>query len=322
MLNSIVNRMFGSDPKPAMAGPDSAPRKKESAASRKSHFCQLLNIEQEQPSAAELKRLWKCVEQHMAVVPSGPVSLRELDISFDEVNQTGDSPRHQMVQVESFYIDKWAVTNSDYLQFVKAGCYENTNLWDQSVWSKVTQFVDLTGAPGPKNWEQGKPAREKMDHPVVGICWYEAQAYAHWVGKQLPNSAQWQRAATWHHSESEDGFSTKFTWGGTYEPAYANTWASGIGDTVSVSEYYNGATPNGVFQLIGNTWEWVDGDFAIANLSPGQVSDLVEIRGGAFDSYLDSQMTCQFRSGLSRSQRSRNLGFRCVVPVKQLHRPQ
>ncbi len=313
--------MFGGESKAAVVNSETGIQKsKDNPGSPKIHFCKLLNCENERPADSELKRLWKSVEQKMAVVPSGRVALQEIGVTVDESNRFSDSMRLQQSQVESFYMDKTAVTNADFLQFVKAGCYEDTQLWDQNIWSKVTQMVDQSGQPGPKFWHNGKPPRELMEHPVVGICWYEAKAYAQWVGKQLPTAGQWQRAATWHHTDQDEGSITKFTWGGIYETQYANAWASGIGSTAPVDEYYDGATPNGIFQLIGNTWEWIDGPFEFQN-QPENQNDLVEIRGGAFDTYLDSQMTCQFRSGQSRSHRSPNLGFRCIVPVKNLHRP-
>ena len=322
MLNSIVNRMFGGEPEAAVVNSDVGSQRKRGAGQRKSHFCQQLLAENERPHEAELKKLWKSLEDQMAVVPSGPVLLRDMEVSMEENSQGGDVVHTQQTMVESFYVDKTAVTNADFLQFVKAGCYEDMELWDQQIWPKVTQMTDRTGKPGPKYWEHGKPPRDKMEHPVVGINWYEAQAYARWVGKQLPSSAQWQRAATWHHAESKEGNATKFTWGGTYETQFANAWANGIGTTVPVTEFYSGATPNGTYQLIGNTWEWINGPFSIQSQSGQPNNDLYEIRGGAFDTYLDSQMTCQFRSGQPRSHRTSNLGFRCVIPVKQLHRPQ
>ena len=102
---------------------------------------------------------------------------------------------------------------------------------------------------------------------------------------------------------------------------YANAWVSGVGNTVSVENYYKGSTPNGVYQLIGNTWEMTSNRFVFQN-SGANNSDLGEVRGGAFDTYLDCQMTCQFRTGLPLLFRGSNVGFRCIASVSDLHRPQ
>jgi iron(II)-dependent oxidoreductase len=155
----------------------------------------------------------------------------------------------------------------------------------------------------------------------VGICWFEANAYCRWVGKYLPSSAQWQRAASWHTIKSDGECAQKYPWGDTFDKNLANCWSSGVGQTVPVDHYYNGCTPNGVYQLIGNTWEWLSGRF-VETVQPGQkTSGLSEIRGGAFDTYLESQLTCQFRTGQPLLCRSANTGFRCVIGKDQIQSP-
>ena len=140
----------------------------------------------------------------------------------------------------------------------------------------------------------------RLDHPVVGICWYEANAYANWAGKRLPSTEEWQRAGTWAKGHSGNTFELRYPWGNAFDPSKANTWASGYGVTVPVQAFKLGNTPNGVRQLIGNVWEWVDTQFLPSTEEGVSIlleETMAEIRGGAFDTYFHSQATCQFRSG-------------------------
>ena len=68
-------------------------------------------------------------------------------------------------------------------------------------------FVDRTGLPGPGTWSNGQFPEGRFDHPVVGVSWYEAAAYARWSGKDLPSFAEWWRAAL-------DDRASGFPWGG------------------------------------------------------------------------------------------------------------
>ena len=216
----------------------------------------------------------------------------------------------QEVFVESFYLDRFAVTNHEFLQFVKAGGYDRMDLWPQDVWPNVLQFVDKTGLPGPRFWSQGRPSKDRMNHPVVGICWYEASAYARWVGKRLPATAEWQWAATWGALSESGQSSLKYPWGNAFDSKKANVWQSGPVDTVPVDQFYEGATSNGIFQLTGNVWEWINTRFVHHD---DDRPCFAEVRGGAFDSYFESQITTEFRSGFPLMQRSPNVGFRCSL---------
>lgn len=252
---------------------------------------------------------WETMQQEMAIVPPGSVQL------------TGAVPSaaSQPVEVSACYLDRFCVSNADFAQFVESGGYDDTRLWPESILTDLLKFTDRTGAPGPRFWCDGKPPKDKLDHPVVGISWFEANAYAQWVGKRLPSPAQWQRSATW--GKGSGGNESRYPWGNSYNHEYANTWSSRIGGTVPVHQFSQGATPSGVCQLIGNTWEWLNGQFALSqnNTQTHQTSSiLAEIRGGAFDTYFSSQATCQFRTGQPLLVRAPNIGFRCCVECNQV----
>ena len=268
-----------------------------------------------------LRYAWKAIDHDMAYVPAGSVTLcgeyaTTSDEGFALVPQTIGA-----AQADSIYLDRWCVTNADYMAFVDEGGYENVSLWPEQILPSVLQFVDTTGKPGPAHWADGKPNSSILAHPVVGVSWYEANAYAQWIGKRLPTSAEWQRAGTWGKSSADTAQETRFPWGNSFDPTFANTWASGLHCTTSVHDFQDGNTPNGVRQLIGNVWEWMNTQYLLAateEINVHLTDPMAEIRGGAFDSYFHSHATCQSRSAQSLSSRVSNVGFRCCFSAEGL----
>ena len=100
-----------------------------------------------------------------------------------------------------------------------------------------------------------------------------------------------------------------------------NLWNSGIATTVPVHEFPKGAAPNNVLQLIGNVWEWVSTEFTITadDRTPivGEMP-MFGVRGGAFDTYSESQAVSTFRSGQIALGRTHNGGFRCAMDENDL----
>lgn len=273
-------------------------------------YCKLLheaNLWEEDAVSAATELL----HQDMAFVPGGPVTLQNLAV----VDGSSDESGGFELDEPSFFVDRYAVTNAQFQRFVDAGAYRDESFWPDEVQPFVFQLVDSTGTPGPAYWQDGMYDPDKRDHPVVGVSWHEANAFAHWLGKKLPTSAQWQRAGTWWKA------GVRYPWGESYETGRSNTYASGTRDTIPVSSYGDSATPNGIVQLVGNVWEWVDG--CVAELEfEGRIVEIAdplgEIRGGAFDTYFVSQATCLFRSGQTLLTRSDNVGFRCVASAELL----
>ena len=220
-----------------------------------------------------------------------------------------------MIRVAHFFLDRYPVTNRQFYDFVAAGGYQQTALWDEKILPAVLDFVDQTGRPGPRFWEAGCYQAGREDHPVVGVCWHEAVAYARWVGKRLPTDAEWVKAGSWTVNLSHNTrVQRRYPWGDTMDRTRANLWGSGPNTTVPVDQFPDGVSVGGVYHLIGNVWEWTRGE--LSSGSP-PFQDLVfevplkSIRGGAFDTYFDNHATCQFQSGETAIARKRNLGFRC-----------
>lgn len=284
---------------------------------RNRQYCRVLAHDGNVPfDHVSVECAWRALEQEMAMVPGGEVCLiSDTVISSQHGFEVVSNP-DELVSVSSFYIDRECVTHGDYLKFVQAGGYSDAQYWPEEVLPSLLQFIDATGCPGPKGWVEGAPPSNRLDHPVVGICWYEANAYANWAGKRLPSTEEWQRAGTWPKGQSGGTHELRYPWGNAFDPTKANLWASGQGGTVPVKAFKLGETPNGVRQLIGNVWEWVDTQFLPSSEERVAVlleEMMAEVRGGAFNTYFHSQATCQFRTGQPLLHRGVNIGFRCCI---------
>lgn len=280
-------------------------------------YCRTLScdaVKNDKPQA------WKELEQRMAVVPEGEVLVVGNNAGLFS-SESENIPEDMLFKVEAFYIDRFAVTNEDYAKFVSDGGYDRLEFWPEDIFSQVLQFVDASGVSGPRFWENGRFPKGKANHPVVGVCWYEANAYALWAGKTLPSCMQWQRAGEW----PGDSQGVTYPWGNAFDPTRVNLWSDKSNGTAPVDSFVEGCTPNGVYQLIGNVWEWVGTLFECSDDPDGTrvVFDrpFAELRGGAFDTYFPTQATCQFRTGQPLMLRAQNVGFRCCVAIEDLALP-
>lgn len=264
---------------------------------------------------SQLQGAHAALDSAMAVVPEGTVIMRS-----SRLEEVAEEDRHKVekkVDVQGYYLDRFPVTNREYQKFVDAGGYEQLPLWDEAIWPAMLQFVDRTGQSGPKIWENGRYPAGKEDHPVVGVSWFEASAYARWTGKRLVSDSEWVKAGVWPvTAEGSRLMQRKFPWGDSMERALANLWGSGCGDTVPVTRHAEGASVGGAQQLVGNVWEWTSTNFGAwepASVRLETDIPLKSLRGGAFDTYFETQAQCQFQSGDSPLTRKHNIGFRCAV---------
>jgi iron(II)-dependent oxidoreductase len=276
-------------------------------------------------SEDQFHRALHALSEGTALVPEGEVIVGQLDENPEETAaqadpRAGHPPR--VVRVEPLFLDRYPVTNQQFYEFVAAGGYGDPTLWESTMLPAVLDFVDQTGQPGPRFWKGGCYDPAKKDHPVVGVSWCEAAAYARWVGKRLPTDAEWVKAASWPVSLAAGSRSQRrYPWGDTMDRTRANLWGSGPKGTVPVTAFAGGVSVGGVYQLVGNVWEWMRGSYPPPDAAEaGWILEtpLKSIRGGAFDTYFDSQATCQFQSGEAAVARKHNIGFRCAVGVCDL----
>ena len=188
-------------------------------------------------------------------VPAGTATLgaRPDDIPFGWDNEF---PCLE-VNVPSFGIDQYNVTNGEYLEFVEAGGYQDPQWWREADWVWLTRF----GVSHPSFWiyQDGawfwrgmfKLFSLPASWPVY-VTQAEASAYARWKGGRLPTEAEFHRAAY----GTPEGFERSYPWGesrpdGTHGHFDFQGW-----DPLPVGSFPAGASAWGVHDLVGNGWEW------------------------------------------------------------------
>jgi iron(II)-dependent oxidoreductase len=262
-------------------------------------------------------------ESSMALVPAGRVALGQIDDLLEEGRfdlELLQRRAARVVDVAPAFLDRYPVTNADFQLFVDSGGYDQMTIWEEEVWPAVMDFVDRTGKPGPLYWKNGHFAAEDKRKPVIGINWYEATAYARWVGRRLPSDAEWVKAGCWPVVLKGGAWiQRRYPWGNAFDHAKANLWGSQPGEIVAVDEFPEGMSVGGLCQLIGNTWEWTASSFGAAGDPTIAVTvPMKSVRGGAFDTYFENHATCHFQSGESPLSRKHNIGFRLALSASDL----
>jgi eukaryotic-like serine/threonine-protein kinase len=206
------------------------------------------------------------------------------------------------VSLPDFYMDRLEVSNADYKEFVDAGGYERRSWWEGldlrkdgeviSFEEAMRLFVDATGRPGPANWELGSFPEGAGDHPVSGVSWYEAMAYARFRGKSLPTIYHWARAAF-----LDDEVASSL--------AALTAPLSNFGTTgAAATGRYQGMGPYGTYDLFGNVREWLLNSSAVGGW----------VIGG---SWQDPMYSYSSSASLPRLERSGLNGFRLVKDITE-----
>ena len=264
------------------------------------------------------------MDEAMALVPAGRVQLGQLAEQSNASCGGGDTDpkmvKRHTVAIEPVYLDRFAVTNKQFQRFVDGGGYEQLEFWHEEALPALLDFVDQTGMPGPRYWNDGQYLPGEHRLPVVGISWYEAWAYARWVGKRLPTDAEWTKAGAWPVESSPGRIAQRrYPWGESFDVRRAHLFNSGSTGPVPVDEFPGGVSVGGIHQLIGNVWEWTSTPLVELGDTTLHVSESVmSIRGGAFDTYFENQATCHYQSGEHPLSRRANIGIRLALPMSDL----
>ena len=193
-----------------------------------------------------------------ASFPGGAALIGTDDWSWSYDNER---PRHE-IQLAPFRIDRYPVTNGDYVEFLRAGGYDDPRHWSPA----GREWLATVDHRAPKYWTRDGDLwlERTMDRitpldperPVCHVCFYEAEAYAHWVGKRLPTEFEWEAAASWSPEGARD-----YPWGsGAPDPATANVDQLSF-QTAQVGAFARNVSPIGCYGLIGDVWEWTSSEF-------------------------------------------------------------
>jgi len=198
----------------------------------------------------------------MTEIPAGSATL---GLSRDAANSFGWDNEYEahVVQVPAFLIDHYEVTNREYLQFMKAGGYEDRALWKDADWNwKTAQAISHPIFWNPINGEwlyrtMFEDVPLPLDWPVY-VSHAEANAYARWAGKSLPTEAQWHRAAY----GTQEGTERPYPWGVEAPDRRFGNFDFETWDPTPVGAFQQGQSAFGVADLLGNGWEWTSTPFA------------------------------------------------------------
>lgn len=260
----------------------------------------------------------------------------------------GEGPVRQ-IQLDEFYIDKFAVTNQMFAEFVAATGYRTES--ERLGWSFVFQGhipperhqeLVVATVPGASwwcrvngaDWRHPEGPDSSVDtrpyHPVTHMSWNDAQAYCAWAGKRLPTEAEWEFAA-------RGGLEQRiFPWGDELTPEdrhLCNVWQGEFPAVDLGEDGYTGPAPvdafpangYGLHNITGNTWEWCNDWFDSAYhvtatrlnpVGPPRGTSKV-MKGGSYlchASYCNRYRVAARTSNMPDSATT-NIGFRCVRDV-------
>ena len=215
-------------------------------------------------------------------------------------------PTDRRIRLDDYFVDKYEVSNQEYKEFINAGGYVKREYWTHPFvkdgrtlpWEEAIRLlVDRTGLPGPRHWSTQNFPEGKADHPVTGVTWYEAEAYASFRGKQLATIYQWEKAA--RNGYVAQAGVTAMPWGAFYPGDSLKERANFGGATWPTTNAAFGMSAFGAYNMAGNVAEWTLNDS----------SDGFLATGGAWG---DPTYTFSQFGGRPGFFSSEKLGFRCA----------
>jgi formylglycine-generating enzyme len=202
-----------------------------------------------------------------------------------------EQPQHD-VHLSAYEIDRFPVTVGQYRDYVKASQHQTS--------------AEAVNEPITRTWRVDDTP-ERWENPVRFVSWWDADAYCRAQGKLLPTEAQWEYAA-------RGGDTRKYPWGNDFNKSNVPS-----GDTAPVGFYTSGVSPFGVYDMVGNVWQWTDDWFDplyyrnsdFNNPHPPQKSDQKSIRGGGFNNLPDDLRVTNRIHNFPATYHP-DVGFRCV----------
>ncbi|MGD8856776.1 MAG: formylglycine-generating enzyme family protein, partial [Chloroflexota bacterium] len=237
-------------------------------------------------------------------VPAGPFTMGS-DVYSRE------KPVHT-VALDGFWLARYPLTNAQYRHFVEAGGYEQQRWWTEAGWRwRQSESVKHPGYWTDSHWNGDR-------QPVVGVSWYEADAFARWAAEttgepiSLPTEAQWEKAA-----RGMDG--RTYPWGNDEPTDKLCNFNGNVGKTTPIGQYSPaGDGPYGNADLAGNVWEWTGSLYKPYPYDAGDgredaaAEGFRALRGGSWLSPRANARAAS-RDDVSPFDRDSYYGFRLVV---------
>lgn len=241
----------------------------------------------------------------MVTVPAGSFLMG--NSGREPHSSAAELPQHR-VYVSAFEIGKYEVTRGEYRRFMEAGGYEDSAYWSTDGWSwkKKVERTEPERWAAEQEWighGHGHPRFiQTDDHPVVGVTYYEAEAYCRWAGGRLPTEAEWEKASRW---DQKNQHARIWPWGDVWDPekcnnAFDHNPVGGgyrVNQSTPVGSYPDGASPYGCLDMVGNAYEWV-ADWAKSYPGSSEPFDHTGtrrvVRGGCWDDSNNSNR-CAYR---------------------------
>ena len=226
-------------------------------------------------------------------------------------------------EVPAFRIDKYMVTNGEFLDFLRSGGYEDRQFWSDENWrwrQERNIHHPVFWIPADSDWRYRGMFEElpfPLDWPVY-VSWAEASAYAKWAHKALPTEAQWHRAAF----GSPQGSERAYPWGNEAPFAGLGNFDFSRWDPAPVSSFPWNKSAFGVQGQLGNGWEWTESlfepfaGFQPFSFYPGYSADFFDgkhyvLKGGSARTAAP-MLRSSFRNWFQPRYQYAYAGFRCV----------
>ena len=243
----------------------------------------------------------------MILIPAGGFLMGNSGIGDDVAYSNSDELPQHSVTLSAYYIGKYEVTRGEYRAFMTAGGYSTQSYWSTDGWSWKGSRTEPDNWAASQNWGSPPGAFLQTDnYPVVGVSYYEAEAFCNWAGGHLPTEAQWERAARWTGTHAN-----VYPWGDTWDVQKCNDWNDTLYpgyQTAPVGSYSSCPSPSGCQDMAGNVWEWCKDWYGSTYYSQSPTSDpqgpasgdngCRVLRGGSF--YPSDSVyyyRCAFRNG-------------------------
>lgn len=234
---------------------------------------------------------------------------------FEQGNTSSDALDNERmthpVYLDTYWIDRYPVTCAQYKTFMESGGYQTAAWWSSAGWLWLQQ----NPVSKPLYWSDD-PAW--ADHPVCGVSFYEAEAYANFAGKRLPTEAEWEKAAAWHPELEQR---RTYPWGEMIPTSRHCNHDHWVGHTTPVAAYPLGQSAYGCEDLLGNVWEWTASWFRpyegfkpypYTGYSQTYFDDQHRVMRGGSWATRPWALRCAFRNWYHPHVRQVLVGFRCA----------